>query len=60
MKTIQENPFAEACYDQNSIASLEEALAGEADQTDMKQWGLTADECKEQIKLALNELKSEL
>ena len=48
--------FAEACYDQNSVAELQEALKGEPDQSDMAEWGLTASEWREQIKEALDEL----
>ena len=48
--------FAEACYDQNSITELQQALSGDADQSDMVEWGLTVDEWFEQIKEALDEL----
>ena len=50
------NNFAEACYSQNSIVELQQALKGEADQSDMAEWGLTAGEWFEQIKEALDEL----
>ena len=50
---IDDNTFAAACYDQNSISELEQALIDGPDQSDMKEWGLTADEYMAQIKLAL-------
>ena len=53
MKIIRENTFAAACYDQNSIADLETALAEEPDPQDMADWGLTADEWREEIELAI-------
>jgi hypothetical protein len=33
--------FAEACYNQNSFEELKDARIEEADETDMKTWGLT-------------------
>ena len=57
--TIQSNTFAESCYDMNSIYELESALAGPADETDMKTWGITSDEWREQIELALLEKRSD-
>ncbi len=53
MAQINENTFAAACYDQNSVAELQTALAGEADANDMAEWGLTAAEWRAQIELAL-------
>ena len=50
---IESGSFAEACYNQNSIAELESALAGQPDANDMAQWGLSADEWREQISTAL-------
>ena len=50
---IESGTFAEACYDSNSIADLEEALAASPDVADMEAWGLTAAEWREQIELAL-------
>lgn len=50
---IPENTFAAACYDMNSIASLEAALSGPADKTDMREWNLTEQEWRDQIELAL-------
>lgn len=45
--------FAEACYDQNSLKELKEALTGEADETDMKTWGLTEAQWREAIEVAI-------
>ena len=56
---IQENTFAEACYNQNSIEQLRTALTSPADETDMKEWGLSKEEYFEQIQLALDELIEE-
>lgn len=53
MTTIESGTFAEACYNQNSIADLEAALHAPADPVDMETWGLTEDEYYAQIKLAL-------
>lgn len=50
---IDENTYAAACYDQNSIADLEAAPHAPADPVDMDTWGLTEDEYYAQIKLAL-------
>ena len=50
---IEANTFAEACYDMNTVEELETALADGPDETDMEVWCLTADEWREQIKLAL-------
>lgn len=60
MTTIKPNTFAEACYDQNSIAELEEALAGQPDVIDMETWRLTAPEWYEQIEIALEEKLKDL
>jgi hypothetical protein len=55
--SIESGSFAEACFDMNSIEDLEDASIENADETDMKTWGLTADEWLRQIKLALVALK---
>jgi len=52
---IQENTFAAACYNDNSIEELVAALAmDEADAADCATWGITAAEWRAQIALALN------
>lgn len=56
---VQENTFAEACYDQNSIEELEVARNQEPDETDMKEWNLTEDEWREQIEIAIAALKED-
>lgn len=54
--TIQENTFAAACYDQNSLEELIEALnSTDADESDCKNWGISAQEWKNQIVLAIKE-----
>ena len=50
---IEEGTFAEACYNQNTIKELKEARKEEADETDMKEWGLNETEWREQIELAI-------
>lgn len=53
MTTIANNTFAAACYDTNTAEELEVALRGPADENDCKEWGITADQWREQIQLAL-------
>jgi len=50
---IQLNTFAAACYDQNSIEELKQALRHGPDTTDMITWGLSPEEWTAEIKLAL-------
>lgn len=57
---IKENSFAEACYNQNSIQDLEKALNEKANKSDCKAWEITANEWREQIKLALAARKEDL
>lgn len=48
--------FTTACYEQNTVDELREALAQpEADATDCETWGLTADEWRAAIRTALAE-----
>jgi len=54
MINIAENTFAAACYDQNSIKELKNALIAPADATDMATWNLTEEEYFVNIKSALN------
>ena len=54
LSKIQENSFAEACYNQNSIDQLKTALNEKPDLTDCESWGITEKEWREQIKLALS------
>ena len=57
--TIQENTFAEACYNSNSIEELEAALDFGPDYSDMQNWNISEEEYYKQIKIALGELKDE-
>jgi hypothetical protein len=52
--SIQENTFAEACFNQNSVAELQTALSLPADTADMKTWELSEAEYFEQLKIALD------
>lgn len=56
MSFIKENTFAESCYNQNSIQELIDGLTQDADQSDMIEWGLTEDQWRDQIKVALAEM----
>ena len=56
---IESNTFSEACFDTNSIHELESAIAGDADESDMRNWGISDDEWRDQIKLAISALRSE-
>jgi hypothetical protein len=51
----QDNNFAVACYNMNSIQELEEALSEEPDATDMKNWNIGPTEWRDAITAALNE-----
>jgi len=57
--TIELNTFAAACYDMNSIVELEQALIDGPDATDMKEWGLSEEEWREQVEAALAELRED-
>jgi hypothetical protein len=57
---IPDNTFAAACYDQNSIADLEEALRNGPDATDMHTWGINEQEWKEQIEQAIAAKREDL
>ncbi len=50
---LADNSFAAACYEQNSIDELREALSGPPDQADIKTWGLTAEQWRAEIQAAL-------
>lgn len=45
--------FTEACYDQNKVGELVEALALPATETDMATWGIDSDEWRSAIEQAL-------
>lgn len=45
--------FAEACYDQNKVSELVEALALPATETDMATWNIDSDEWRSAIEQAL-------
>ncbi len=55
MKTyIESGTFSEACYNDNSVTELQEALASRsADKTDCKTWGITPTQWRNEINLAL-------
>ncbi len=57
---IELNTFAAACYDQNTIDDLDEALKGDPDNIDMSAWNISADEWRSHIKLALEALKDDI
>lgn len=47
------SPFAVACYQDNSIAELEQALIEGPDLTDLREWNLTEAEWTESVAAAL-------
>lgn len=57
--SIQTNTFAEACYNQNSIEELEQALIDGPDCKDIEVWNLTNEEWEKQVKDALAELRED-
>ena len=57
--SIQDNTFAAACYNDNSITELEQALIDGPDATDMAEWGLSESEWREQIEQAQAELRAD-
>lgn len=57
--SIQDNTFAAACYNNNSINELEQALIDGPDKADMNEWGLSESDWCQQIILALSELKAD-
>jgi len=57
--SIQDNTFAAACYNDNSIAELEQALFEGPDATDMANWGLSESEWREQVEQTLAELRAD-
>jgi hypothetical protein len=48
------NGFAEACYNQNSIAELINALRGEPDEADCKEWNMSRQDWRDAIADALS------
>ena len=57
---IPDNTFAAACFSDNTIKELEEALLrGKADHADMKAWDINATQWREQIQIALTEMKAD-
>ena len=59
MPRLDDNSFAAACYNQNTVADLEEALQGEPDEGDMATWNLTPAEWRAQIEQALAAKRAE-
>lgn len=47
------NGFAEACYEQNSVADMANFETADADETDMKNWDIDEEEWREAQKKAL-------
>lgn len=56
---INDNTFAAACYNMNSIAELEQALIDGPDATDMREWSLAEAGWREQVTIALGELRED-
>ena len=53
IKMIADNTFAAACYEQNSVLELQLSLRREADKHDCAEWGITPEQWREQIEIAL-------
>ena len=53
MTTIDDNSFAAACLNTNTVAELEMALRGPANEQDCREWGITADEWRAAVGAAL-------
>lgn len=45
--------FSEACFDQNSEEELREALNGNANRSDCDNWGISEQQWRESIEMAL-------
>ena len=57
---FNDNCFAAACYNMNSLSELREALTEEPDMADCKAWRITGAEWYAQIRLAIAALEQEL
>lgn len=57
MVYVEENTFAAACIDQNSLQELCKALEDGPDERDLREWGLTDNEWLEQVELSIKVLK---
>ncbi len=58
LEHFNDNSFTAACYNDNTIADLEESTLMTADETDCKTWNISPHEWLRSIRLAL-ELKSQ-
>lgn len=56
---IEDNTFAAACYNDNSISDLLDCISGPADYNDMIIWKITAKQWRDQIWRALAALVNE-
>ena len=56
--TIADNIFAAACFDQNTIEELEQALAGKVDEDDCATWIITPEQWRASIEFALAEKRA--
>jgi hypothetical protein len=60
-KTVDKvKAFAEACCDHKSLKELKAALAGAADETDMKTWNLIDDQWREALEVAIIAIENNL
>jgi len=55
-RKIEDGSFAEACYNQNTIEDLKDALKDGPDRREMREWNLSESEYMEQIEIALENL----
>lgn len=55
----EDNNFAVACYNDNTINELEEVLSDSVCDTDCRAWGISMDEWRDAINAALFELRED-
>ncbi len=54
MNIIQPDSFAEACYNQNSLTNLMDALKQSVDKSDCTAWGISEQEWRKSIEIAIS------
>jgi len=51
----EDNNFAVACYEDNSVNELRQALAGDPDEYDCREWSISPEEWRDAIRAAIEE-----
>lgn len=57
MNKLQDNTFAAACYNHNTLDELRAIMGKQPDPEDMRIWGITSAEWTEQIEIAIAALE---